>query len=251
MKKREKILNSILPLVAVFCIIVIWAVASKVIDSEYILPSVNQTLEEVFALFCKSEFYLSFLLTLLRSVISFVISFGLSFVLAFLAVKRKYAERVILPIISLIRAMPTIAVVLLLLFWTNSKIAPVIVTMMVVFPTTYTHIKSALETVDSTSVEAGMVDGADKKQVFLRIELPQILPAVLSAIGSGISLNFKLMVAAEVIAQTANSLGYLLNTAKVYFEIAEMIALVCVAVAFGILIEFVFNKLSKKSGQWK
>ena len=77
------------------------------------------------------------------------------------------------------------------------------------------------------------------------------LPSVLRAIGSGISLNFKLMVAAEVISQTANSIGYMLNLSKVYFETAQMLALVCTTVLFGVVMETVFNYLSKKAGDWQ
>ena len=69
--------------------------------------------------------------------------------------------------------------------------------------------------------------------------------------GSGFSLNLKLMVAAEVISQTAYSIGYMLNTSKIYFEVATMIALVLVTVAIGLIIEGVFSFLSKKAGKWK
>ena len=53
------------------------------------------------------------------------------------------------------------------------------------------------------------------------------------------------MVAAEVLSQTANSLGYLLNVNKVYFETAKMIALVVVAVLLGLICEFAFSRLAK------
>lgn len=249
--KSEKILNLILPTVTVLAIILIWAVSAKTIDSEYILPSVSNTAQEFFALLKSAEFYRSFAFTLLRSLISFVFSFSLAFIFAILSVKVKYFKKIIMPLISIMRALPTIAVVLLLLFWTNSKIAPIIVTMLVVLPTTYTHIESAFFALDKTVLEAGRVDGANEKNVFLKIELPQILPSIYSAVGSGISLNFKLMVAAEVISQTANSLGYMLNTSKVYFEIANMLAIVCFAVIFGLIVEIVFSRLSKKSSAWK
>jgi NitT/TauT family transport system permease protein len=118
-------------------------------------------------------------------------------------------------------------------------------------PTLYTHIDSALFSLDKTVAEAGRVDGANEKAVFKLIELPQIAPAIYSGVGSGISLNLKLMVAAEVIAQTAKSIGYLLNTSKVYFEVAQMLAIVCFVVILGVIIESIFNRLSKKSGDWK
>ena len=249
--KRERILNLILPIVTILVIILFWAVFARKIDSEYILPSVSKTVEEFLVLLKTKEFYSSFSFTLLRSLIAFIISFIMAFVLAVLSAKIKYATKIIAPIISITRALPTIAIVLLLLFWTNSRIAPIIVTTLVVLPTVYTQIESAFFALDKTIVEAGRVDGANEKSVFLSIELPQMLPAIYTAVGSGISLNFKLMVAAEVIAQTAYSIGYMLNTAKVYFEIAHMLALVCFAVIFGIIVEAIFNMLSKKSARWK
>ena len=78
-----------------------------------------------------------------------------------------------------------------------------------------------------------------------------ILDNILIAIGSGIALSFKLMVAAEVIAQTPEALGFMLNSAKVYFKTAKMIAIVVCAVVFGVITEFVFDKFAKKAGNWK
>lgn len=250
-ERKDKLLNLILPFISVLSIFVLWAVASKEIGSEYILPSVTDTFSALIGLFKEPSFYASLLGTLTRSLIAFSISFALAFIFAVLAITFKYFERIIAPVISFLRALPTIAVVLLLLFWTNSKVAPVIVTLLVVLPTCYTYIKTAFESVDKTTVEAGLVDGANKKQAFLRVTLPQALPAVYSAVGSGFSLNLKLMVAAEVLSATANSLGYMLNVSKAYFEIATMIALVVITVIIGCTIEFLFNALSKKAGKWK
>lgn len=249
--KLNKWLNRVLPVLTLALIVGAWACAANNIDSEYILPSVKSTVEEFFALFKSREFYRAFSNTLFRSLVAFTVSFVIAFALAVAALKVRYVKSTISPLISVMRALPTIAIVLLLLFWTNSKIAPVIVTALVVLPTSYTQIDGAFSSLDKTVVEAGRVDGANELQVFLKIELPMIMPMVFSCIGSGISLNFKLMVAAEVISQTAYSLGYMLNTSKIYFETATMLALVLATVVFGVFIETLFNKLSSKSGEWK
>ena len=55
------------------------------------------------------------------------------------------------------------------------------------------------------------------------------------------------MVAAEVLAQTARSIGFMLNVSKVYFETAEMVALVIIAVLFGVIVESIFNFIAKKT----
>ena len=253
MKKGDKILNLILPILTVGCILLVWTVASLSVNNEYVLPSVVQTLNELFLLLGQAKFYIAFLFTLLRSVIAFLISFILASVLSFLAHKSKKAERVAFTITSILRALPTVAIVLPLLFLTrsNTQVTPVVVTMLVVMPTTYTHLKSALDSVDKSAVEASMVDGASKIQSFIKVELPQIAPAVYSAVGSGLSLNFKLMVAAEVLSATVKSLGNLLNVASFNGQIASMIAMVIVAVLFGLIIEAVFIKISKKVSDWR
>ncbi len=249
--KNSKIINLILPLVTISALILLWSVASKSIENEFILPSIKSTVESFFALFLGKEIYVAFFSTLLRSLIAFAISFALGFIFAVISTKNSAARSAISPLISITRALPTIAIVLLLLLWTNSNIAPIIVTLLVVFPTVYTQIENAFFSLDKTVSEAGRVDGANEFFVFNKVELPQALPSVLRAIGSGISLNFKLMVAAEVISQTANSIGYMLNMSKVYFETAQMLALVCTTVLFGVVIETVFNYLSKRVGEWQ
>ena len=251
MKKYDKLLNFILPITTILCILIIWSVGAVIADSEYILPSVKDTAKEFFALFSNEKFYIALAFTTFRSIIAFLLSFSISSVLAFLSSKSKVAERLILPLIATIRALPTLAIILLLLFWTNNRVAPIVVTMLVVMPTSYTHVKSALDTVDKTSVEAGKVDGAGRYSIFFRIELPQIAPSIYSAVGSGLSLNFKLMVAAEVLSATIKSLGNLLNNASFNAQVAKMLGIVVVVIALGLIIEFIFNKLSQKSGSWR
>ena len=122
--------------------------------------------------------------------------------------------------------------------------------MLVVLPTSYTQIKSALDAVNKTSIEAGKVDGAGWFNTFIRIEVPQIAPDLFSVIGSGLALNFKLMVAAEVLTATVKSLGNMINLASP-FEVARTLALSIVVLVLGLLVEFLFNMLSKKSASWR
>jgi len=251
MKNKKTLLNLILPLITVMCLFAVWAIVSSIVGSEYILPSVWVTIRSAFALFGKANFYLALLYTFIRVIIAFVISFTLAFILAFFSTKNQYVRRIVSPIISIIRALPTIAIVLLLLFWTNSNVAPVVVTMLVVLPTTYTGLKNALEEVDGELKEMCQVFGVDKKQVFFKVQLPAIMPSTCALIGSGISLNLKLMVAAEVLSATVRSIGNLLNYASYNGEMASMMALVLVTVILGFIIESVFNLISKKVGAWK
>lgn len=248
---KKNVVSALLPFITLAACVLLWSFAAKIVGTEYILPSVSQTLSALFKLLKGGEFYRSFALTFLRTLVAFSISFSLGFLLAFIKSRAPLSGGVIEPIVSVLRALPTIAIILLLLLWTNSRVAPVVVTLLVVLPTSYAHLLSAFESIDKTSVEAGRVDGAGGKQTFAFIEFPQIAPAFFKAAGGGLSLNFKLMVAAEVLAQTANSIGYMLNTAKAYFEIAQMTALVLFSVVACVIIERAFNYIAEKVGEWR
>lgn len=255
MKNRtNKILSIALPIITVACIIIIWSVASAMVDSVYVLPNVPDTFSAFFSLVAgknSKTFYVSFLLTLSRTIIAFVCSFLIAFSLAYLSKKRPMSLKVVSPLISIIRALPTIAVVLLLLLWTNSFVAPIIVTMLVVLPTLYTNLYNSLCSVDDELVGMCTFFGVDKKETFKKVSIPLIMPSMFLSIGSGFALNLKLMVAAEVLAATANSIGFLLTYNNYNLEIASMLALVVITVIIAVLVEFVFSLLSKKVGKWK
>lgn len=249
MKTKRAILNIALPLISVGVIILAWCIAAKAVDSEYILPTVGETLSAAFSLLKSGSFYQAFFNTFLRSVIAFLCSFILAFIFAFFSYKSINLKKAFAPFIIITRALPTIAVVLLLLVWTTSKIAPIIVTTLVVFPTLYNNIYAALSKIDKELLEMCKVFGVKKSVTLKRVVLPSIASEIILAIGSGLTLNLKLMVAAEVLSQTARSLGFLLNTSKAYFETPTMLALVLFTVVTGLVIELITGFIAKKAGK--
>ncbi len=250
MKKLNKKFNLILPIFTIAFLFIVWFIIAKVYDNEYVVPTIYSTMKEFIKLFGEKRFYVALLLTLLRSVIAFLMSFLFSFFFAYFANKRQWAERIILPVISITRTLPTLAIAWLILFWTNDKIAPIVVTMLVILPTSYTQIKGALDSVNNNVIEAGKVDGAGWGNVLFKIQLPLIAPDLFNVIGSGLALNLKLMVAAEVLSATTKSLGNLINLATP-FEVAKVLALSIVILCLGLIVEFLFNILSKKAGVWR
>ena len=251
-KSRDKFLNIFLPLFTVAVIVLMWAIAAKCADRDYV-PSVGQILSAFIDLFTdfgayKSEvFYLAFLNTLMRSVIAFSASYILAFVFAFLSYKWDKAKRALKPLIVIIRTLPTIAIALLLVKWTSEDVAPMVVTFLVVFPTLYNNMYAALCGIDKDLNEMCKVFGVSEKVRLKKVVFPQVAPEFISAAGAGLTLNLKLMVAAEVLSQTVPSMGAILNKSKIYFEYSTMLALVLVTVVMGLIIELLFSLWAKKA----
>lgn len=251
MGKRERLLNLILPFITVLFIILVWVVASFAVGSKYVLPSVKETFFSLIELLKSGEFYISLSLTLLRSFISFVLSFVLATVLAFLSKKYFVAKKLVSPLIGIMRALPTVAVVLLILFWTNSFVAPVIVTMLVVLPTVFANTEQSFSLIDGKVLEMCKVFNVPEKEVLFKVKIPMVMPSLIKIAGTTLSLNIKLMVAAEVLASTSKSIGNLLNYSNVNLLTAQMLALVVITVLISIGIEKIFDLISKKVGKWQ
>jgi len=77
-------------------------------------------------------------------------------------------------------------------------------------------------------------------------------PAASRSAAGALSLTVKLMVAAEVLANTAGSLGAMMQTARIYFETAELMALTVATVLVSLLLEGVVYALLKLTfSDWK
>lgn len=249
--KKKQLLNLIPTTISISCLILVWTIASTATNDEKVLPSFLDTVKKFFLLFSYGEFYLSYFGTLLRSLISFLISFLLGLFLVWIFQKHKTIKKFIEPIMAIIRVLPTIAVVSLLVLWTNDFVAPIIVTILVVLPTTFVNLSNAFNGIDRDAIKMCEFFSVSKKEILLKVQLPQIAPALYSSIGAGLSLNLKLMVAAEVLAFTASSVGNFIYLSKLYDQTVTMMALVLSVVITGLIIELIFSLFSKKAGQWQ
>lgn len=247
----KKFFYNILPLFSIGLMLIIWTIISSAINNEMILPSISETIKEIINLFQDSEFLVSLLGTLLRSLVSFTVSFLIAFLFSYISHRNIFFKKFISPFIAVIRAMPTIAVVLLILFWVNSLVAPMIVTSLVIMPILYNNFNNSFNLIDKEQLEFCKIDSIKESAVLFKIEIPEMLPEMLNSIGTGLSLNLKLMVASEVLSQTAKSIGYMLNTSKAYFEISTMIALVLICIIVSVIIESIFRFFAKRSASWR
>lgn len=247
--KKYRNLNIFLNVGTILFILLVWLIASIVINESLIIPTPLDSFKEVLNLFTSREFLINILFTLGRSVIAFVLSFSLALMLALLCKFSNISKSIVKVFVSIIRAMPTIAVILLLLLWTTSNIAAIIVTMLVLLPTMYSSMLTTLNKIDYEILEMLGIYNVSKKDKFRKYIFPVVLPSMLNNIGSGLSLNIKLIVAAEVIASTAKSIGNMMSEAKIYFETSTLFALVLIMVVVSVFVELLFSKISEKVGK--
>ena len=229
----------------------VWIVSALIVKNEYVIPTFSSAMKEFFSLLKEEFFWQSFFNTLYRVLTATLISFVLGGFLAILGYLIKPVAKFLKTIIAFIRTLPTMAVILLILIWTSPNTAPIIVAILVLFPMIYAQFASALNGIDDGLINAIKVFRISKKDVFLKIYLPQVAPEVLTHLGSNLSFGIKLIVSAEVMAYTFKGLGGMLQLANVYVNTARLSALTIVTVLTGIIIELVFYFVFKNAFKWK
>ena len=234
---KKLLFNSIYPIAVILMVLVIWYFACWWIDVELILPTPAQAFIHIGAYLKDISFWVSLGWTYLRSIESFLIAFLIALGLAVLAYSKKEAEKFINPFMAFIRAIPTMAIILILIISIAPEGTPIVVAGIVICPTLYQSFLTSLKQIDQKLVEMTNIYHVSKKNQIFKFYIPTVLPGILENSATGFSLNIKLIIAAEAMAQTRNSIGKLMQYAKISIEIEKLFALTIIAVILSVISE--------------
>jgi sulfonate transport system permease protein len=146
-----------------------------------------------------------------RVLLGFVIGSAVGLVLGSTVGLSKWANLLLTPTIGGFRAVPSLAWVPLLVMYVgineDSKVTLVAIGAM--FPV-YTTVSGALRHVDAQLVELGRTYGLGRMQLLRQVQLPAIIPSVVSGLRLALAQSWLFLVAGELLG-AAMGLGFLLT----------------------------------------
>ncbi len=214
-----------------------WLIAAAVVRNEYLLPSFWDACREMGRLFLDAAFWRALGNTLLRTFFAFLFSLLLGVGLALVANLHRAVRAFFAPIVSVLRTVPTMAIILILLVWTNPRVAPVIVSLLVLFPSFYAATLAALDEVEASYGELARAFGVGAGRKLKAMYLPLVSPPVLKQAGAIFSMGLKITISGEVLATTYRSLGGLMQEAKMFTQMPTLMALTVFSILLGFLLE--------------
>ena len=224
-------------LVAMIFLAMVWSYLYFATGNELLVPSVSDSVLKMGELLSNPSFWLGLGMSLLRALFAFIISFLFALVLGIIAYLSPLFARFFAPVVSVFRSLPVLAVMLILLSVLGAGEAPVAVAFLSLFPMLYTAILSAFSEIDKEVVEISRVHGASIWHCIFGIYLPLSAPYILREVGASLAFSLKVIVSAEVLANTAKSLGGMMQEAKIYAEMPQLFALVFFTFLVGLLME--------------
>lgn len=249
--KAITVISVIYPLITIAAVLCVWAIAAAALHKPLILPNIGDTLKALGGLMSHFEFYTQVGYTLLRVIIGYIISFALAIAAAVCAAICKPVKKMLAPLAAISRAVPTMSVILLCLLWVSNKILPVVVSVIIICPLLYTNILGAIEGVDSKLIEMSKVYGVPLGRRIKELYIPLTMPDILTSVRSTLGLSLKLMIAGEVMSNTAYSIGQAMNMSNIYLETAQLFAWTLVSVVLAALLEGAAVVARKFALRWK
>lgn len=230
--------------------LLIWWLISLLIDKDsMIMPNPINTFKETINVLSDGYTYKCILYSLGRLILGFLISFILAFIVASIVNDNNKIYHFLSPTMTVLKSVPTAAVVFLFIVISGSSFAPVLVVIVICFPILYEAIVSGLTNVDKAVIESSKIDGSNKIKELFKIRYPLAFPYILLGIITSFSLSFKIEVMAEVITgSTSNGLGCLIKSAQINnpTDMTSVFAYSLIAVVLMLLVSLLALSLKKR-----
>jgi ABC-type nitrate/sulfonate/bicarbonate transport system permease component len=185
--------------------------------------------------------------TLLRLVVAFVLGATVGVAIGMLMGRSRWAERLLLPIVSVGNPIPGLAYAPLFVIWFGLGNLPAI--LLVAFATAFpvaVNTWSGVRAVKEIWIRAAQSMGAEEHQLFRSVVLPGALPYVLTGLRLGLARAWRVLVAVEMLTAVGFGLGWLIFGAREFLNTDVMLAGLAMIGIVGLTLEkLVFERLER------
>lgn len=235
MKKTRTFISSLAnETVGVILILAVWGGASLVYPP-YIIPTPYSVVTG-FGSFLPVDFGQQVLVTLYRVLAGFLLAFFVGSLIGGLA----YAWKWIKPMNSLMVALQvlpgTILGVIFLLMFGIGSTTPILLVMFLTLPTMTINTVNGLANRNINLQQYLQTIHAGKRDMLHYIYFPALVPVLQSNLSLGISLAVKVVVLGEFIG-SQDGLGFLLNNARILFNMKEVFFYLLVLMLFTLVFQ--------------
>lgn len=214
-----------------------------------IYPGLKDIGQAFFSNLIEKEVVLSFIYTFIRLIIVLLVSLILAFIISLLYYYKRITMAFIKPFLIIMKSAPLAAISIYIYIVVRggsaNSLRPMIVCFLVVLPIILEGCIGAIDHMDQAIINELSITQGPKWFKFVRIYLPLIIPEIVTTLLQTIGLGFKVIVMAEYLCQSKQSVGVLIYNAFNTFNMANLLAIVFEIVIIVAIGEFVIKKFEK------
>jgi NitT/TauT family transport system permease protein len=216
---------------------------------DYVLPGPLPVLARLAGDLRQPDFYVGVLITLRRAVEGYLLAIVLGSVVGLLVARVAVLRKAIGSAITGLQSMPSIAwFPLAILLFQQSEASIISVVVLGAAPAIANGLLSGVDNVQPLFVRVGRVMGAGGFSLYRHVILPAALPAFVSGLKQGWAFAWRSLMAGELIVIVAHqpSLGQRLQFARDFSDAEQLLALMIVIFAVGIVFDSLFGLADRR-----
>ena len=216
-----------------------------------LLPAPDEVLRAGIKMAVSGELLKHITASLSRVLWGFGIAATLGIVVGTALGRSRLLEHLVEPMLEMLRPIPPLAFLPMMVLWFGigeaSKVA--FIAYAAFFPIFTTTIEG-IKYVDPVLIRAASSLGASERQIFWHVVLPAATPNIITGMRLAFGLSFFVIVAAEFIAADSG-LGFLINDARTFFLVSNMLLGAAVIGIIGVLANVLLRKLEGRLLRWR
>ena len=229
--------------------LLLWELAARAIGSEIVLPSPLRVARAAADLFPTARFLAALEGTFLRGLGAFGITMAAGLAVGLAVGLSPVLASALSPGMTVIRATPVLAVILLALIWFPAGVVPVFAAVLMAFPVVVADVRQGVRAADSGLLEMARLFRLRRRDRIRTIYVPALAPHLASASHGALGLCWKVVVAGEVLSQPARALGTGMQGARIQLETAEVFAWTLAGILLCALTDAAFKLLRRKAAR--
>ena len=236
----------ILTAASIVGLFVIWQLAAAAVGAQIIVPTPWAAIRALGRFFTLRPFWEAVGATLSRGFAGFLLSTAAGLVVGTAAGLNSTFRTLFRPVLSVIRTTPVMSIIIIALIWFTTDTVPVFASFLIAFPVICGNVIQGIDSIDFDLVEMARVYRVPRRRILLSLVIPSVFPYFLAGASTALGLTWKVVVAAEVLAQPIRAVGTGLYTAKVQLETPEVFAWTVVAILLSGISEAVFHFVMRR-----
>jgi ABC-type nitrate/sulfonate/bicarbonate transport system permease component len=254
---RERRIAALLRVTSIALFFAVWYAAAilnaKVLKifNPMLLPAPHTVVLAGVELVRSGELQRDIVASLSRVIQGFLLAAVFGVALGTAAGRSRRLEYLVEPTLELLRPIPPLAFLPMMVLWfgigETSKIA--FIAYAAFFPI-FTTTVEGIKYVDPLLIRAAASLGASERDIFRYVVLPAAMPNIITGLRLGFALSFFVIVAAEFIAADSG-LGFLINDARTFFLVSNMLLGAAVIGVIGFTFNVVLRRLEARLLRWR
>ncbi|MBK1783718.1 ABC transporter permease [Prauserella cavernicola] len=186
-----------------------------------------------------------------RALTGFLLGGSIAVALALVAGLFRLGEDLIDATVGMIRTIPWVGLIPLFIIWFGIDETPKIalVALAVSFPL-YFNLYGGIRAVDAQLIEAGRVLGLGRVGLIRHVILPGAVPGALVGLRYALGSAWLALVFGETVNAT-EGIGYLMNTAREFFQTDVIVVCLVVYAILGLISDFIVRLLGRYLLSWR